>query len=176
MPVEAIFENETVLNQTQYIALYWNLYGKKDQKNALIMVAILAALILAWGKLDRYMLILSAIYIVLIVRALTSYRRNAQKAYLRRLEYFDNSLPPVLHFFYDDYFEVRGTDSTRTTPYRKISQVQYLKDIMIIYRKDGQVFCMDTTAFTKGDYESFARFLREKTAHLNPAQEQEMTY
>lgn len=167
--MEPIFENVTVPTQEHIATARWVVQGKGRINNLLVWGGI-AALVcltnLAMGSFDHYTVVYLAVVAVLSVLQLTVPIRGAKSAYLRILSYYDNTLPPTTVRFYENYFEVRQVDSLETTPYRKLTAAKYRKGVLVLIRKDGLAYYLDTNAFTKGDYDSFTHFLREKAPHL----------
>ena len=181
--MEPIFENVTVDTEKHLRTLY-SVLQKKNIKNSLVimlvflaaaMVFLLETVIAAyWAEiplsLSDYLpyIALVVIYLVLTVMTITRPARAAKKIYLRTLEYYDNSMPPMTSRFFDGHFVSEDVDTRYITPYNKLARVEQKGDLLIFFRKDGHALHVSASSFTKGTLEDFLRFIREKAPQAFP--------
>ena len=161
--METRFENTTVDTEQVLCNLYRFGQKKLIRRQVILMSVFLGISIVAMVLLESSVfLILVAYYVYLLVKAINHARTNGRKSYLRRLEYYDNSMPPMTHRFYDDYFVSNDVDSTNITPYCKIKRVVIRDGMVWIVRKNGEIYYMCADGFTKGTLEAFRLFIQMK--------------
>lgn len=181
--MEPIFENVTVVTEKYLRNLYTAMNKKNTTKSVVIMLVFLAAALVFlletviaahWAEiplsLSDYLpyLALAVIYLVFMVRTVTRPARTAKQRYLTKLEYYDNSMPPVTSRFFDGHFVSEDVDTRHITPYNKLARVEQKGDLLIFIRKDDLALHVSASSFTKGTLEDFLRFIREKAPQAFP--------
>ena len=162
--METRFENVTVDTEQVLCSLYSYAQKKGIVRQSILMsVFLVLSLYLSYLLESLAFLALAAYYIYLLVKTLNYGRINGKKAYLKRLEYYDNTVPPMTHRFYNDYFVSSDVDSTNITPYCKIKKVEIKHSMILITRKNGEIYHMCDTGFTKGNVADFCQFIQMKT-------------
>jgi len=170
--METRFENITVDTEKQLRTINTTVYKQNTTKSLLILLgfALASALYVSyslWGipinmiDLQPYLLV-AALYAFYIVKIIREPGRAAQKHYVRKLGYYDNSIPPVTHRFYDDYFVSSDVDSTHITPYHKLRKVLRKENLLILIRQDGKLMYMTAEGFTQGTLEQCLQFIETK--------------
>ena len=87
--------------------------------------------------------------------------RLERKRFKRALDYYDGEIPASYIRFGDQIF-VEDGDSTSNLEYRKIEKVIVMKHGLFLRYAEKAYLCVEPQGFTKGTFEEFKQFLREK--------------
>ena len=171
--MEPIFENVTVETEQLLQRAFSVLAGKKYiVQYAVFGIAMLLAFAqYVWWR-EFVWLCLTAVYAYFLCRRIYQYTTYGKRSLRSRLAYYDNMNPPMTNRFFEDRVVSQDIDSVNITYYTKISRVDFCSDLIVLYRKNGGVILLDPQGFTKGDYDSFTHFIREKIPHPTPAPKQ----
>ena len=100
--------------------------------------------------------------------AVWMYRRPwivAKRAVKRDLEYYDGENVLSTTTFGDVICDITK-DSNMTMHYDKVKDICFSEDLIALTDLKGVSFLMDKNSFTKGDFQSFQVFIREKCPQL----------
>ena len=166
--MEYQFENIYTLSQAQMIEYYKAIYKQNTKINIVglafcLILLLYAAFIL---NFDRFwLMLLSFSGALLFVQHIKRPEKEGKRAYTQLLEYYDSSMIPTSVYF-GEKITIHNQDQTRVIEYRKIEKVVSMKYSYAIYDKKPGVLLLDPNGFTKGSFEGFKQFLREKRPDL----------
>ena len=166
--MEPIFENENVLSRAQLLEYYRFICKKETRKAAAIQglgVAVLAGLTVL-NYFDPLFVILTAWLVSLLIKTLHRPENEANKVYDQRIAYYDDVMS-VTRVQFGEQIVAETKDGVRRIEYRKIENVLSLEHSYIICDKLPGVTFLSRNGFTKGTFEEFKQFLREKRPDLN---------
>ena len=162
--MEVLFENQNTMTRTQLIELY-----KKQNKAVTAKFWIFSSALLLWyllfcwfwGVFDLFSVVVVVVLIALMVIMPKRLVKNASTSYEKLLAYYDDVMP-VHRIQFGDKIIIETPDCTSTIEYRKIEKILSLKHGYVICDKKPSFFILSRDGFTKGTFEEFKRFLREK--------------
>ncbi len=84
-----------------------------------------------------------------------------------QMKVFQRGVSQVAHYiFYDDGFRVSGIQSGSVYPYFQITDIRRRGQYIYLYYGPENAYLIDQYGFEQGDFESFEKFIREKTAKI----------
>ena len=166
--MEPCFINVSVDTVERLHEWYREVYSN-NRRRFMIIFLVCALIMLALWIWERNIIALLVLgyYVYMVIRYMKDPRNQAKKAYERKLAYYDGTMPPANHLFYDDHLQVLDVDSSNTVPYAKVERVEFLQLSTILILKDGRVFMVSNDGFTKGTLAEFQEFIRSKCSPAN---------
>ena len=114
---------------------------------------------------DPYWWVGVAMFAGLAVHYFTWPYRLERKRFKRAMVYYDGRIP-LIYIRFGDQIYVEDRDSTFNLEYRKIEKVIVLKYGLFLRYAEKAHMAIDPNCFTKGTFEEFKQFLREKRPDL----------
>ena len=166
--MEVLFENQNAMTKAQLIEFYKNQHKAITVKYAIFSsVLLLGHFLFCWffGFFDLFSVFVAVVVIALIVMVAKRPVKSANTSYKKLLAYYDNVMP-VYRIYFGDKIIIETPDCTSTIEYRKIEKILSLKYGYVICDKKPSFFILSRGGFTKGTFEEFKQFLREKCPEL----------
>ena len=107
--------------------------------------------------------------VVCVAYSIWLYRRPwtmAKKVMKQDLEFYGtDDVENIVSF--GDVIQDATKDRVNTVPYDKIQEMHVLEDLIVLKDVRNAYFIMEKNGFTKGDFQSFQIFIKEKCPQLN---------
>ena len=166
--MEVLFENQNTITRMQLVELYKNQYKAANTKFVIFSSVLFLGYLLFCCFLrvfDFSILMVIVALIAVVLRVMKRPVKNANTSFEKLLAYYDDVMP-VNRVQFGDKIIVEAPDRTSTIEYRKIDKILSLKHGYVIFDKRTNFFILSRDGFTKGTFEEFKQFLREKCPHV----------
>jgi hypothetical protein len=162
--MEYQFENVQRYNRKMYLEFNYKILCWR----ALLWGVVSLILMLSYvyrALIEPYWWVGVVVFAGLTIHYFTWPYRLERKRFQRAQSYYDGEMPSS-YIRFGDQIHVEEIDSTFTLEYRKIEKVIVLKHGLFLRYAEKAHMAIDPNCFTKGTYEEFKQFLREKCPHL----------